>query len=421
MKKIALLIFIPISIFSQINFDNYFHSKTLRFDYYHIGNSDEESIVFDEMIEEPYWGGSHINLIDTLNFGNYKFEILNKKNNKIIYSRGYSTLFREWQTTKEANKISRSFSESLVFPYPKDSVIVVVKSRNRMNNFIEIFRYDISPKNYFIRKEMKHKFPNFKVHYSGPPSEKLDIVFIPEGFTRSQMSEFKNDCEILTEYIFQFSPFKEMKSKINVWGVEAESVDSLVDIPADSIWGNTILNSSYYTFDSERYLMTDDFKMVRDIAANAPYDQIYILANSDKYGGGAIYNYYSLTAVKNLASKKVFVHELGHGLAGLADEYGYDSTYINMYPEGVEPWETNITTLADFDNKWKNLISEDVPIPTPDEEKYHNVIGVFEGAGYVSKGVYRPTYDSIMRTLKADGFNLVCRKTLEKVIQFYAE
>ena len=201
-----------------------------------------------------------------------------------------------------------------------------------MTIFEKKFEHIIDPADYFIRKERKMVFDNFKVHYSGDASEKLDILLLPEGYSKEEADSFKTDCKIFADFLFEYSPFKEDKDKINVWGVDAASKDSGVDIPGEGIWKNTLMNSNYYTFDSERYLMTVDFQLVRDIAANAPYDQIYILANSDKYGGGAIYNFYSLTAVKNVRAKQVFIHELGHGLAGLADEYGYDNTYQEMYP-----------------------------------------------------------------------------------------
>jgi hypothetical protein len=167
--------------------------------------------------------------------------------------------------------------------------------------------------------------------------------------------------------------------------------------------------------------MTTDYKRIKDIASNAPYDQIYIIVNTDKYGGGSIYNLYNVTAAYNKASKQVFIHEFGHGLAGLADEYGSDDTYEEFYPLDVEPWEVNVTTLVDFDNKWKNLIKPDTPIPTPPEEKYKDEIGVFEGAGYVNKGVYRSTLNSIMNSFTSNEFNVVCKNEIEKIIKFYSK
>jgi len=421
MKYLALFLTAFTCITAQVNFDDYFFEKTLRLDFYHYGNCENETINFNELIEEPYWGGSKKNLVDVFNYGYYMLKVFDNASNKLIYSRGFSTLFQEWQTTKEAKEIYRAYPGSVVMPYPKVQIRVEIHRRDRENVFRQKFEYVVDPQNYFIKKERKHEFENFQVHFSGDASEKLDIILLPEGYTLEEADIFKKDCEIFADFLFEYSPFKENKNNINIWGVEAYSKNSGVDIPGENVWKNTVMNSSYYTFDSERYLMTVDFQTVRDVASNAPYDQIYILANSDKYGGGAIYNFYSLTAVKNVRAKQVFIHELGHGLAGLADEYGYDDTYQDMYPAGIEPWEPNITTLVDFESKWENLVDESVPIPTPQDSAYYNMIGAFEGAGYVAKGVYRPTFNSIMREFSSNEFNIVCNEVLDKVIKFYAE
>lgn len=420
--KIVIFIFVLYqSLFAQDVFSDYFEAKTLRFDYYHIGNDSSESIVFDEMIEEPIWGGRIKNMVDTLNLGDYKLTITDAESNSIIYSQNYSTLFGEWRTTDEAKEITRSFSGSVIFPYPKNSVTLEIFSRDRENNFVKLFSFNIDPDNYFIGNKTEYFFDVDTIKYTGDPTEKYDIVFIPEGYTEGSMDKFIADCDSLRDYLFRFEPFNELEGKINVWAVKAPSVDSLCDVPAEDKWCNTILNSSYYTFDSERYLMTTDYKRVRDVASNAPYDQIYILANSEKYGGGAIYNHYSLTVTNNPMFREIFLHELGHGIAGLADEYGYDDTYNNFYPKDVEPWEKNITTLIDFDKKWKLLVDEDTPIPTPNDPVYYDKIGAFEGAGYVNEGVYRSTYNSIMRSLTSDGFNIVSKEALKDVILFYSK
>jgi hypothetical protein len=213
-----------------------------------------------------------------------------------------------------------------------------------------------------------------------------------------------------------------MYNRINIWAVEAFSDESGTDIPADSVWKNTLLNSSFYTFDSERYLMTKDYKKVRDIAANAPYEQIYILVNTSKYGGGAIYNYYNVVAADNEKSRQIFIHEFGHGLAGLADEYfTSEVAYQDFYPLDVEPWEPNITTLVNFKSKWKNLVNNTISIPTPVEDAPENQIGAYEGAGYVAKGVYRSTPNSIMKSFTSDEFNEVSKKAIERVIKFYSK
>lgn len=341
--------------------------------------------------------------------------------NKLIYSRGFSTLFQEWQTTDEAKTVVRSMEGSVVMPFPKNNIRVEIHRRDRNNYFNKIFEYSISPENYFIIKEKIKPYPSFQVHFSGEPSNNLDIVFLPEGYSIEEMEKFQKDCERFANYLFEYSPFKEYKNKINIWGVKAPSLESGTDIPGKNLWKQTVLNTRFYTFDSERYLTTQDFFTVRDIAANAPYDQIYILVNTEKYGGGGIYNFYNLTSVDNERSKQVFIHELGHGFGGLADEYASDNTYLDYYPLDVEPWEVNITTLVDFDSKWKDLLDDGVPIPTPVEEKYKNKIGVFEGGGYTNKGVFRPTYASIMNSFVSNEFNKVSKRALIELIKSYTE
>ncbi len=422
MKKILLsLIFTTHVLLAQVIFNDYFDDKSLRLDFYQTGDRSTELISFDKLIEESIWSGSKVSLIDKFGYGNYMLKIIDADSKALIYSKGFSTLFQEWQTTEEAKHIQRSMSGSVVFPFPKNKVIVEILKRDRNNNFDKIFEYPVDPKSYFIIKEKVKPYPDFKVHNSGEPSKKLDIVLLPEGYSENEMEKFKEDCKRFSEYLFEYSPFKENRDKINIWGVEAPSPESGTDIPGKNVWVRTLLNSHFYTFDSERYLMTTDYHSIRDLAANAPNDQIFILVNTSKYGGGGIYNYYNVTSVDNQASKQVFIHEFGHGLAGLADEYGDDPTYQDFYPPDVEPWEPNITTLVNFDSKWKKDVDKSTPIPTPDEEKFRNKIGTFEGAGYVPKGVYRSTHNSIMRAFSSNEFNKVCKDVLEQIILSYTE
>ena len=311
MKKIfVLLVFFVITANAQVKFNDYFVDQTLRFDFFHTGDRSSEIISFDKLIKEGEWSGSKKNLIDVLEYGNYFFKVLDSGSGQLIYSRGFSTLYQEWQTTEESKATTRTFSGSVNLPFPKNNVRIEIYRRDRQNNFVKKFEYTIDPKNYFIISERIKPFDNFKVHYSGDPATKLDIVLIPEGYSKTEMEKFHKDCERVTGYLFNYSPFKENKEKINIWGIEAPSNESGTDIPGKNIWKQTLLNSRFYTFDSERYLMTTDYHTVRDIAANAPYDQIYILVNTDKYGGGAVFNYYSMTGVDHKAANQVFVHEL---------------------------------------------------------------------------------------------------------------
>jgi hypothetical protein len=340
----------------------------------------------------------------------------------LLYSRGYSTLFGEWQTTGEARLLSRAFTETVVVPLPKMQAEIKIYSRNVRGELEERFSYRFNPDDYFISTERRLEYSAFEVQIAGSPQQKVDIVILPEGYHESELGVFIKDCEKFAEFLFSFEPYSRYKDKFNIRGVLAASPESGSDIPADSIWLKTILNTTFYTFDSERYCMTYDNKSVRDLAANAPYDQIYILVNTKKYGGGAIYNYYSVSVNSNLHAAKIFVHEFGHGFAGLGDEYyNTEVAYSDFYSTDVEPWEPNLTTLVNFSAKWQKQLGKNIPIPTPAENKYLDKTGVFEGGGYAAKGVYRPAFDCLMNTFKGNRFCDVCTGAIEKMILFYAE
>jgi hypothetical protein len=417
-----LIFFSQTISYSQVDFNQYFLDKSLRIDYFHYGDSENEYYAIDELKEEPYWGGSKVNLIDKFNYGNYKVMVYDEDSDKLIYSRTYSTLFSEWQTTAEAKITTKGFSETVVIPYPKKNVKLEFYSRDDENNLIKKFEYEIDSANYFIKTEMRYKYQNFQVHNSGDPSVKVDIVIIPEGYTKEEMNLFKEDCKKFMVYLFNSSPYKENKAKFNIWGIEASSEESGTDIPAKDIWKNTLLNTNFYTFDLERYLMTQDNKTVRDVAANAPYDQIYILVNTDIYGGGSIYNHYSVCTNQNKFSEYVFIHEFGHGFGSLADEYyTSDVAYEDFYSLDVEPLDPNLTTLVAFDSKWKDMVDVKTPIPTPATPAYKDSLGAFEGGGYASIGIYRPMQDCTMKSISVDNFCVVCKKALQEMINFYSE
>lgn len=423
MKKYFLiaLVFV-ISFQASAQYDSWFENKTLRLDYFQSGDSNSSSYTFDELIEETYWGGSHINLIDTFEYGKYFVKVFDSESETLIYSRGYSTLFGEWQTTDESAHTSRTMSETVVFPYPKKDVRVEIYARNKKGIFVKEWEHKINIQNYFIKKENRLEYPSFDVLISGDESTKVDIVILPEGYTSEEMGKFIADCEAFKNGLFKYAPYDQNKDKFNIRGILAPSAESGSDIPADGIWKETILNTCFYTFDLERYVMTSDNKSVRDLAANAPYDQIYILVNTKKYGGGAIYNHYSSSVTGSSVSDKIIIHELGHAFVGLGDEY-YNSkvAYNEFYPLDVEPWEPNITTLVNFDKKWKNMLPKKTPIPTPAEEKFENKLGVFEGGGYAAKGIFRPKQDCLMNTFKTNEFCGVCKQAIQKMIDFYSK
>jgi hypothetical protein len=422
MRTITLFILFGITINTEAQtiFDKYFTDKVLRFDFMLAGNSQKTLVYPVGMKQEPFWAGSKMNLVNSLNTGNFKYELFDTTGNTLIYSRAFCTLFQEWQSTTEAKSIDRSFYEAATMPYPKDKVRFLISMRKRDGQFTQLYETIIDPASYFIRKENPINAAVTKIYNGGDPDVSVDLAFIAEGYRTEEMGKFREDVKKMADILFAEAPYSVYKDRFNIWAVEAVSQDSGTDIPGENIFVNTVLNSSYYTFDVDRYLTTQDIKTVNDFAASVPHDNIIVLINSTRYGGGGVYNYYSGTTTGHPLSPKVFLHEFGHGFAGLADEYyNAEVAYDEFYPPDVEPWEPNITTRVNFDSKWKKMINKDTPVPTPSEVKYINVTGLFEGGGYSAKGIFRPEMDCRMKSNNQKGYCTVCRNAIKAMIEFY--
>lgn len=422
MRSLSLfsLLILALSMQAQVVFDDHFTDRTMRFDFMMAGNSETTRVYPVSFREEPFWGGSLVNLTDPFGYGNFKYEVYDAVSGTLIYSRGFSTLYQEWQTTAEAKTMERVFHEVATFPFPKGKVNFILSIRGRDGNFSKLYETAIDPSSYFITREKPDAALATRIHGTGDPHTSLDIAFIAEGYTQSEMGKFRDDVKRMAEYFFAEAPFDKYMERINIWAVEAPSQESGTDVPGEGIYVNTALSASYYTFNVDRYLTTQDIRRVNDYAAAAPHDQIIVLINSKRYGGGGVYNYYSAVTSDHQFTPQVLTHEFGHGFAGLGDEY-YSSevAYEEFYPLNVEPWEPNITTRVNFDAKWKNLIAKSVPIPTPNDKRYTGVTGLFEGGGYSAKGIYRPSFDCRMKSNQADTFCEVCEDALEKMILFY--
>jgi hypothetical protein len=421
MRTILILIlsgiFIPLKAITD--FDKYFSDKVLRFDFMLAGNSNNTVVYPVGMKEEPYWSGSKTSTKDIFNFGNFKYEVFDAAEDILIYSKGFSTLYQEWQTTAEAKTMERSFYEVATMPFPKNKVRFVISIRQK-NGFTKLYETIIDPADYFIRKEKPVSAAVTRIYGEMDPGKAVDLAFIAEGYTAEEMDKFRQDVKLMADALFAEDPFSEYRKYFNIWAVEAISQESGTDIPGENLYVNTVLNSSFYTFNLDRYLTTQDIEAVNDYAALVPHDNIVMLINSDKYGGGGVYNYYSGTTAGHRLSEIVFVHEFGHGFVGLADEYYTSSvSYEDFYPLDIEPWEPNITTLVDFDSKWKKMIETGIPVPTPPSEKYKNSLGAFEGGGYSAKGIYRPEMECRMKSNTKKGFCGVCRNAIVEMIEFY--
>ncbi len=407
---------------TKAQYDIHFDNQQLRIDYYIYGNADTCYYAFDKYVMEPVWGGTRSNLIDSLGYGDYYFEVLLHDSDIVLYSRGYCNLFGEWQSTPEAETVSRGFNESVIMPYPKEIVDVVFYMRDYDGDFVEKMKLVVDPDDYFIQDSPKHHISVLNVYGDFAPEKAVDIVILPDGYTEEEMGKFVIDCNFFKECLFSYEPYVSYQDRFNIRAVMAPSKDSGITIPAEDVWKNTALNCAFYTFDSERYCMSYDNQSIRNLAGTVPYDQIYILANTSKYGGGGIYNFYCVSSTDDNFSSDVIIHEFGHGFAGLGDEYYDDSgSYEEFYNLNIEPWEPNITTLVNFDSKWKDMLKKKTPVPTPDTEKYDDEVGVFEGGGYEPKGVYRPKRDCLMKTFNGNKFCEVCHKAIEKMILYYTE
>ena len=416
----GLLVFSALPGTEEKPFEDFFSGGTLRADFVLAGNSSESSVFLDEIRRESDWAGTRRYLVDPFDYGQYKIYILDEASGELIYSRGFCTLFEEWRTTPEADSISRAFDQVITFPEPLRPVILEIFERDAENVFRSGLKIRIDPADPYIREGLNPDYPFRKLADRGDPAEKLDLVFLAEGYTAAEAKEFYKDAARFQQAILSTEPYKSMEEDINFWAVASVSEESGTDLPGESIWKNTVMNSNFYTFKSERYLTTEDITSVRDIAGEVPCDMICILINTDKYGGGGVYNHYAMAASGGPFAEKVLIHELGHALAGLGDEYySSDVAYEEFYDLDLEPWHPNLTTLVDFELKWKDLIHDSVPVPTPATEEYKGVTGVFEGGGYSAHGIYRPALDCRMKSNNTDRFCEACRQAIEKMIEYY--
>lgn len=426
MNKITLLLFLILincsAIFSQ-HYNDYFIDKACRIDFHFCGNAQSTAVFLDNVKQEPFWGGRRSQLSNDLNLGDFRFRVLDSISNQQIYINGFSALYREWQTTTEALKTSKSFEQTIQFPFPKKAATVVIEKRLDLDHWTELFRYSLSPTDKLIQRNIPVRVPVKIISRTATPDKAIDIAVIAEGYTAKEQRKFYRDAKRLAENLLTHEPFTKYKSRINIYAIAAPSDDSGISLSTDSTWKNTAVGSHFYTFYEPRYLTTMNTFKVRDLAALVPYDAIYVLANTSTYGGGGIYNFYALTAADNKLSTQVTVHEFGHSFAGLADEYFYEKqdALDGMYDIKKEPWEPNITSLVQFDRKWKALLKEGTLIPTPVTGENKSKIGVFEGAGYLTKGIYRPMFDCRMRTNKAPEFCPVCQQAVERMILFLTE
>jgi hypothetical protein len=453
---------------TELSFDANFTDGTMRVDYFHSGTAAEEHISLDRVVADGPWPGSRTRLLDALNLGNYFFEVADLATNRLLYSRGFSSVYGEWATTPEAKQVWRTYQESLRFPWPRRPVQVTLKKRGPDGLFREMWTTAIDPGSHFVNSaDIAPQGHVWTLFENGPAASKVDILILGDGYMAAEMEKFHADVTHLVGALFQEEPFRSRKSDFNVRAIDLPSAESGVTRPLDGIYRRSQLSTHYSTFDSERYALTFDNRRLRDVASSAVYDFLVVLINDRTYGGGGIFNDQTVVAAGNAFSEYLFVHEFGHHFAGLADEYyTSDVAYETGTAEKPEPWEPNITAMHDPANlKWKDLASRGTPLPTPwnkeefekesrdvqevrhklraagapeaqmeklfDEERaaetrllasslYAGKVGAFEGAGYETKGLFRSRTDCIMFSRDNVGFCPVCRRAIERVIDEYS-
>ncbi len=466
---LLLVIFFTLNIYAQnssgVEFGKYFSENTMRVDYFHSGTSTEEQFSLDRVVNDGLWAGSRTVLTDELNRGLYFFKVIDTLTGKLIYSRGFASIFGEWQSTGEPDWAT--FHESVRFPWPLNPVKIIIEKRDAKNMFVPVFSLNVDPKSRVVNPAaLKNNYKIFSYIVNGPEKDHVDIVVLGDGYTAKEMKKFRKDVSRLADELFKVEPFMSRKMDFNLRAVETPSASSGVNKPHPGVFKRTALSLSYGAFDSERYVLGFDNRTIRDVAASVPYDYMFILVNERTYGGGGIFNLYSTVATDNKFSDYIFVHEFGHTFGALADEY-YTSDVAYQTPQiTVEPWEPNVTALFDpAQLKWKELVKELTPLPTPwgkeefdnfsydiqkkrramraanvpetemealfehekktslemfDKNKYKDSAGAFEGGNYMQFGIYRSALDCIMFTRNKQQFCPACSKALSEIIDMYS-
>ena len=419
-------------ILSLVTFVISAQTQTLRVDYIFSGTDKSQEISLDELSCFDGWAGRRVNLDKAPLRGNGQIRMYEKETGNVLYTQSFSTLFQEWQTTEEATRVRKSFENTFLLPMPSVKAEVRVELYDFRGGVSASLTHVVDPSDILIRRLSPVPAPHRYILESGSPEDCIDVAIVAEGYTAAEAEKFYQDAQATVDAILAHKPFDQYKDRFNFVAIALDSEDSGVSVPGEGLWKKTALGAHFNTFYMDRYLTTLRLRQMHDRLCGVPYEHIVILANTDTYGGGGIFNSYTLTTAGHQAFKPVVVHEFGHSFAGLADEYYYDDQFVEYYYPDCEPWEQNITTLYDFDSKWDDMLPKVIGIPTEpvegniwkrfaEGEDMDSMVGVYEGAGYQSKGVYRPFPDCRMKTNAADAFCPVCQRAIARIIEFYTE
>ena len=448
-------------------FDQWFADSTLRLDYIFAGNAKEQHIFLSQASRSPRWAGRKSRLSETFLRGNGQISLRDHATGQLLFTHSFSTLFQEWQATEEALHVDKAFETCYNIPLPHKPADVTVTLYDFHNKVTATMTHTVDPADILIRTAATSDIPHYYIWKGTPATTPLssptppkpakrdftptaatpddgvditgciDLAIVAEGYTQMQMGKFYHDCQRVVDVLFAHEPFSSLKNRFNVVAVASPSLDDGPSMPRQGRWRSTATNTHYDTFYTDRYLMSQDMRRIYDLLTGVPFEHILVLVNSDTYGGGGIFNQLNVSTSDHPTFRQVLVHEFGHGYAGLGDEYDYGDTPETMYPADTEPWEPNLTTLKDFSKKWADMVPKGTPIPTPtdasvpnfrhlatdkDRERLNKAtqrVGVFEGGGYQTKGVYRPAQECRMKINEVEHFCPVCTRAIIAITDFY--
>lgn len=466
------------------SFDQHFLDATLRVDVSHAGDAERETMTLDRLYRQGPWAGSRRHLVDREGLGAYRIAVYDDGDGSLLYSRSFDSYFGEYRTTAPASQgVQRTYHESALVPMPVRPALVRISAHRAGAASRDLLTVAVDPASGAISEEPPARDVTvIETAIGGEPPVTLDLAVVGEGYTGTELATFREDLERFTQVLFRYPPYDALRSRISVRGVVRASAESGCDEPGRGVWRDTALGASFDSLGSPRYLLTEDNRSLRDIAANVPYDTLVIMVNHSRYGGGGLYGTYCVFTAHNRWSEYLLIHEFGHSFAGLADEYYTPAVaYTDFYPRGTEPRHPNITALLDPDNlKWKDLVADTTPLPTPWDkarfeaiefpyqerrrefdakiaaasragaseeeirqlsdakdrltveaaeqvttllrgEAFSHQVGAFEGAGYAATGLYRPMVDCLMFTRSAPGFCKVCQRALAESVDRFAE
>lgn len=414
-----------LSAAEPLPFDSVFNGRTLRVDYTLAGSKAAGAdISLARLCSMPGWAGRTRHLAELPLAGDAQLTMTDAATGDTIYRTSFSTLFHEWLSTPEAAERPRTFDHAVLLPMPRRAARIGLTLTNQHRDSMAGMTFAVDPADILIQRLDSRPVPAHRYlrRSSLPADRAVDIAIVGEGYTAEEMDSFYVHAARAAEEMLSYEPYRSCADRFNIVAVEAPSKESGVSIPRLGQWRDTAFGSHFSTFYSDRYLTAPSVARIHDALVNIPYEHIIVLANTDEYGGGGIYNSYTLTAARHPLMRPVVVHEFGHSFGGLADEYFYVGDVMeDSYPRDVEPWNPNITTLVDFDSKWKRLMPEGVPFPTDPRDADKYPVGLYEGGGYSSKGVYRPADECRMRNNSYPTFCVVCTDALRRLIDFYTK